>query len=344
MAVELSEKISSLELSFTPVDNRRLMDLCGRFDEHLRQIEKRMKVEIHNRGGAFQILGDKAAVRITHQLLNHLYAQTENGEHLTPAKVHLSLQESYQSLQHLHGKSLESHTEKKIPLASDFSIKTPKEIITPRSKTQRDYVQNILSNDIIFGIGPAGTGKTFIAVACAIAALESNQVRKIVLVRPVVEAGESLGFLPGDLSQKIDPYLRPLYDALDEMLGFERVSKLVERNVIELAPLAYMRGRTLSDAFIILDEAQNTTIEQMKMFLTRLGFGSTAVITGDVTQVDLRGVRSGLKQVIQVFHDIPRMNFTYFDSKDVVRHPIVQRIIEAYEKYEQTLPPPKEPK
>lgn len=336
MAAELSEKITTCEVSLTPVDNRRLMELCGRFDEHLRQIEKRLGVEINNRGNSFLILGEKEAVHIAHTVLNSLYLQTKNGAELTPEIVHLSLQETLQKLgrksqdqiaidaNHVHSSSL-----------NELALKTKKGIIQPRSKNQQQYVKNIQSHDVIFGIGPAGTGKTYLAVACAVAALDAEKVRRILLVRPAVEAGERLGFLPGDLSQKIDPYLRPLYDALHEMLGPERVMKLIERNVIELAPLAYMRGRTLNDAFIILDESQNTTREQMKMFLTRLGFGSTAVITGDVTQIDLpRGSESGLKQALRVFKDIPGMSFNYFNSTDVVRHPIVQRIVEAYEDYE----------
>lgn len=339
---KLSEKISSCEISLSPVDNRRLMNLCGRFDEHLRQIEKRLSVEINNRGSVFQILGERDSVHTAHNLINKLYAQTENGEELTPAKVHLLLQESYQKLE--KGKQKQSPAEEaaaatqKAP-PSDLVIKTPKGMIKPHSKNQRMYIKQVLSNDINFGIGPAGTGKTYLAVACAVAALESEKVKRIILVRPAVEAGERLGFLPGDLSQKIDPYLRPLYDALYEMLGPDRVLKLIERNIIELAPLAYMRGRTLNDAFIILDEAQNTTTEQMKMFLTRLGFGSTAVITGDVTQVDLPGgVKSGLKQAIQVLQNIPGMSFSFFESMDVVRHPLVQKVVEAYEKFNNELP------
>lgn len=219
--------------------------------------------------------------------------------------------------------------------SNDLILKTRNGLIKPHGKNQLHYLQNIALHDINFGIGPAGTGKTYLAVAMAVKALEAEKVRRIVLVRPAVEAGERLGFLPGDLNQKIDPYLRPLYDALYEMLGFERVSKLMDRNVIELAPLAYMRGRTLNDAFIILDESQNTTREQMKMFLTRLGFGSKAVITGDITQVDLpKGIASGLRHAVNVLKDIPEMSFTFFESKDVVRHPLVQRVVEAYERFE----------
>lgn len=321
----LSEKITSCEVTFTPIDNRRLMDLCGRFDEHLRQIEKRLEVEINNRGNSFLILGHKQAVHIAHGVLNSLYAQTEKGTELTPNAVHLCLQD------HLANGGQPMHTAH----LTELALKTKKGIIQARSPNQSQYVKNIQSHDVIFGIGPAGTGKTYLAVACAVSALEANQVERILLVRPAVEAGERLGFLPGDLAQKIDPYLRPLYDALYEMLGPERVNKLIERNVIELAPLAYMRGRTLNNAFIILDESQNTTGEQMKMFLTRLGFGSTAVITGDVTQIDLpKGSQSGLRQALKVFKNIPGMSFNFFNATDIVRHPIVQRIVEAYDKFE----------
>lgn len=326
----MSDKISACEISLIPEDNRRLMDLCGRFDEHLRQIEKRLGVEINNRGNQFQILGKHDAVHMAHELLNQLYAHTAKGE-LSPSTVHLFLQSLTQASPH---SPQTAFTEPAViqPQNNELAIKIPKALIKPYSKNQQIYINHILSHDVNFGIGPAGTGKTYLAVACAVAALESEQVKRIILVRPAVEAGERLGFLPGDLSQKIDPYLRPLYDALYEMLGFERVAKLMERNVIELAPLAYMRGRTLNDAFIILDEAQNTTREQMKMFLTRLGFGSTAVITGDITQIDLpRGTGSGLRQAIALLQKVEGISFTFFASKDVVRHPLVQHIVDAYE-------------
>lgn len=329
----MSDKVSACEISLIPEDNRRLMDLCGRFDEHLRQIEKRLGVEINNRGYQFQILGQRDAVHIAHELLNKLYAHTAENT-LSPSTVHLFLQ-SLKQTSHHHPETLFTEPAVIQPHPTEFAIKIPKALIKPYSNNQQVYLNQILAHDINFGIGPAGTGKTFLAVACAVAALESERVKRIILVRPAVEAGERLGFLPGDLSQKIDPYLRPLYDALYEMLGFERVSKLMERNVIELAPLAYMRGRTLNDAFIILDEAQNTTREQMKMFLTRLGFGSTAVITGDVTQIDLpRGVGSGLKQAMVILKNVPGISFTFFASSDVVRHPLVQHIVDAYDSAE----------
>jgi len=315
----------SVDLSLQPADNQRLANLCGQLDEHLRLIERRLGVEINNRGAQFRIIGDGEAVKAAAEVLKGLYRATAD-EALIPATVHLFLQES--GVEALLEESAESE---------DVTLRTKRGVVKGRGPNQQKYLHNILTHDINFGIGPAGTGKTYLAVACAVEALERDQVRRIVLTRPAVEAGERLGFLPGDLSQKVDPYLRPLYDALYEMMGFERVAKLMERNVIEVAPLAYMRGRTLNEAFIILDEAQNTTVEQMKMFLTRIGFGSTAVITGDVTQIDLpRGTASGLRQVIEVLKDVDGIAFTFFQAKDVVRHPLVQRIVGAYDRYEAT--------
>lgn len=320
----MSEQLHAIHITLTPFDNRRLVNLCGRFDEHLRQIERLLGVEIHNRGNSFDLVGTLDSVQITSDVLKELYHQTSRGVELTPKDVFLSLKE--------HGAHLGSETTES---TSEPLLKTRTGEIRPRSENQAHYLQNIFTHDINFGIGPAGTGKTFLAVACAVAALEQEKIRRILLVRPAVEAGERLGFLPGDIASKIDPYLRPLYDALYEMLGFERVAKLLERQVIEIASLAYMRGRTLNDAFIILDEGQNTTIEQMKMFLTRMGFSSTAVITGDITQIDLpKGKLSGLKQVVGMLQGIPGISFTFFESSDVVRHPVVQKIIEAYEKYD----------
>ena len=291
-------------------------------DEHLRQIERRIGVEINNRSNSFQIIGLRKSVDLAEQLLKELY-NTTSSEVLSSDRIHLHLQDS-------------CIDEESDSVSDDnITIKTKRGLIRGRSPNQRLYLKNIQNHDVSFGIGPAGTGKTYLAVACAIAALEQDLTRRLVLVRPAVEAGESLGFLPGDLVQKINPYLRPLYDALYEMLGFERVSTYIERNVIEIAPLAFMRGRTLNEAFIILDEAQNTTVEQMKMFLTRTGFGSTAVITGDITQVDLpHGKRSGLRHVIDVLKNEKDISFTFFKSRDVVRHPLVACILNAYDRHE----------
>ncbi|WP_022961297.1 PhoH family protein [Halopseudomonas pelagia] len=310
-----------------PVDSRRFASLCGQFDEHLLLIEQRLGIEVRNRGNQFELIGDAELTRSAEAVLRQLYRETRDNGELTPDTVHLFLQES--GLENLSAALHQEGTGKPVIL------RTRRLTIQPRGPNQQSYVRSIQEHDINFGIGPAGTGKTYLAVACAVDALEREQIRRILLVRPAVEAGEKLGFLPGDLSQKIDPYLRPLYDALYEMLGFENVAKLIERQVIEVAPLAYMRGRTLNNSFIILDESQNTTLEQMKMFLTRIGFGSTAVITGDVTQVDLpRGTKSGLAHVVEVLKDVKGIGFTHFKSKDVVRHPLVQRIVEAYDMFE----------
>ncbi|MES9869542.1 MAG: PhoH family protein [Sedimenticola sp.] len=321
----MSEHPESLDLTLEPEDNHRLANLCGQLDEHLRQIERRLGIEINYRGNHFRLIGEEAPIRAGGEVLRALYAESAE-EVLTPERVHLQLQESgIESL-------LRNEAEREVP---EVVIKTRRGLIRPRGANQQEYLHKVVTHDINFGVGPAGTGKTYLAVACAVDALERDEVRRILLVRPAVEAGERLGFLPGDLSQKIDPYLRPLYDALYEMLGFERVAKLIERNVIEVAPLAYMRGRTLNESFIILDEAQNTTPEQMKMFLTRIGFGSTAVITGDVTQIDLpRGQASGLRQATEVLAKVDGISFTFFNARDVVRHPLVQRIVGAYGDYD----------
>ena len=316
------DHLDVFDITLEPTDNQRLANLCGAFDQHLRQLERRLGVEINNRGNTFQVLGEEIPVRAAGEVIRQLYDETVNDA-LTPARVHLFLQEA----------GIESALDEE--QKDQTQIRIRRGLIRGRGRNQCRYLENIQTNDINFGIGPAGTGKTYLAVACAVSAYESEQVRRIVLVRPAVEAGERLGFLPGDLAQKIDPYLRPLYDALYEMLGFDRVSKLIERNVIEIAPLAYMRGRTLNESFIILDEAQNTTVEQMKMFLTRIGFGSTAVVNGDVTQVDLpRGRLSGLRHVVNVLTDVEGISFNFFKSKDVVRHPLVARILDAYEVHE----------
>lgn len=321
----MNDSTISKDIVLEPSDIGRLANLTGQLDEHLKQISKRLSVTISNRGHHFRVQGQDAAVQAATTLLQQLYKETASVE-LTPEMVHLHLQEA--GLEVLLEESEEA--QQQIPV-----IKTRRSMIKLRGKNQQTYVKAIQTNDINFGIGPAGTGKTYLAVACAVQALEREEIRRILLVRPAVEAGEKLGFLPGDLSQKIDPYLRPLYDALYEMLGFEVVGKLIERNIIEVAPLAYMRGRTLNNSFIILDESQNTTKEQMKMFLTRIGFGSTAVITGDVTQIDLpRGTQSGLTHVSKILQDVEGISFTHFGSRDVVRHPLVQRVVEAYDRYE----------
>jgi phosphate starvation-inducible PhoH-like protein len=318
----LSTQLQTRSLLLAPEDNTRLANLCGQLDGHLRMIERRLGVEINNRGFQFQVIGPEDAAVVAAKLLHDLYAQTERAV-LNSGAVHLALVES--------GFGDEGEAEE--PLPEEYSIRTPRGIIRGRGANQVRYLRDIRSHDLSFGIGPAGTGKTYLAVASAVEALEREEVRRIVLVRPAVEAGERLGFLPGDMAQKIDPYLRPMYDALYEMLGFERVAKYLERNVIEVAPLAFMRGRTLNEAFIILDEAQNTTVEQMKMFLTRIGFGSRAVVTGDVTQIDLpRAQTSGLRHVIEILKDVDGVSFTFFQARDVVRHPLVKRIVAAYEK------------
>ena len=321
----MSKQVHSVDITLEPADNERLAELCGQFDAHLRQLEQRLGVEISSRGNQFRIAGAVGVVKRARQILESLYLETASGS-LSPEKIHLHLQEA----------GANEVVEKPRHSSEFMVIKTPGGAITPRGEHQKRYLNNILNHDLNFGIGPAGTGKTYLAVACAVQALEQETVSRLVLVRPAVEAGERLGFLPGDMTQKVDPYLRPLYDALYEMLGIDRVAKLIERNVIEIAPLAFMRGRSLNDAFIILDEAQNTTVEQMKMFLTRIGFGSTAVVTGDITQIDLpKHVESGLSQAANVLKDDNDIGFAYFSSADVVRHPLVQRIISAYEVFEQ---------
>lgn len=321
-------KLVSNEIVLQPEDNKRLSSLCGPLDDNIKQIERRLGVEITYRANQFKVLGDQQQANGASELLKLLYIETQavkgSVPSLDPNQVHLAIQEV---------KCLERAEAG--DYAKEVHIKTKRGVIKPRNPNQSKYVANVLNHDITFGVGPAGTGKTYLAVACAVDALERQEVRRILLTRPAVEAGEKLGFLPGDLSQKVDPYLRPLYDALFEMLGFEKVEKLIERNVIEVAPLAYMRGRTLNDAFIILDESQNTTVEQMKMFLTRIGFNSQAVVTGDITQIDLpRGAKSGLRHAIEVLSEVNDISFNFFTAQDVVRHPVVARIVQAYEVYE----------
>ncbi|MDX1500479.1 MAG: PhoH family protein [Woeseiaceae bacterium] len=308
-----------------PADNNRLANLCGQFDEHLRQIERRLNVEIASRGNRFRVTGLPGAAQIGGDVLESLFRLTDS-ERLDPERVHMMLQESVM-------RDAEAPAAPETGDAEDgLTIHTQRKLIRPRGRNQTKYVRSIRKHDLAFGIGPAGTGKTYLAVACAVEALTNEEVRRIVLVRPAVEAGERLGFLPGDMSQKVDPYLRPMYDALYDMIGVEKVARLVEKNIIEIAPLAFMRGRSLNDSFVILDEAQNTSVEQMKMFLTRIGFGSRAVVTGDVTQIDLpSGQVSGLKNAVQILENVSGIEFTMFSPRDVVRHPLVQRIVEAYE-------------
>jgi phosphate starvation-inducible protein PhoH and related proteins len=305
------------EFDLEPADNARLANLCGPLDENLRLLENRLNVEIRRRGGNFRIIGaeSEAAENTLRELFN-----ISRSEEVTPERVHLVLHEHDAGPAPAHA------------VEDELTIRVMRGGIRARGAHQRDYLTQIRTRDLTFGIGPAGTGKTYLAVACAVEALQTDRVRRIILVRPAVEAGERLGFLPGDLTQKVDPYLRPMYDALYEMMGFDRVARFIERNVIEVAPLAFMRGRSLNDSFIILDEAQNTTPEQMKMFLTRIGFGSRAVVTGDITQTDLpAGKQSGLSHVMHILRGVEGVAFTHFDAGDVVRHPLVQRIVKAYE-------------
>ncbi|MEG2806279.1 PhoH family protein [Stenotrophomonas sp.] len=313
--------LSQRDFTLVPEDTERLANLAGPFDEHLRQIELKLGVEIANRGAVFRVTGPRRVAEEAQLLIEALYQEAAEVVFDNHA-IHLRLNQA--NLDHVVERAYE---------AQDVTIKVKRGTVRGRGANQARYLHQIVSHDINFGIGPAGTGKTFLAVASAVEALNESRVQRLILVRPAVEAGEKLGFLPGDLSQKVDPYLRPLYDALYEMLGVEKVLKLLEKNVIEIAPLAYMRGRTLNDAYVILDEAQNTTVEQMKMFLTRLGFGSTAVVTGDLTQTDLpKHVKSGLRDAIDVLRDVDGVSFTFFEARDVVRHPLVARIVSAYDR------------
>ena len=313
------------DFTLEPADNERLANLAGPFDAHLRQIELRLGVELANRGNVFRVTGrDDAAVAAAEKLLRRLYDEAAE-ETFDGQAINLRLNA-------LAAGDTRSGARGSDYAPQDVAVRVKRGTIRGRGPNQQKYLHAIATHDINFGVGPAGTGKTFLAVAMAVDALNESRVQRLVLVRPAVEAGEKLGFLPGDLTQKVDPYLRPLYDALYEMLGVEKVMKLLEKSVIEIAPLAYMRGRTLNDAFVILDEAQNTTIEQMKMFLTRLGFGSTAVVTGDMTQTDLpRHVKSGLRDAIEVLRGVDGVSFTFFEARDVVRHPLVARIVNAYD-------------
>lgn len=318
--------MKKIHFELQPQNNDRLNNLCGQFDDHLHLIEKHLAIEISHRGFVFNIFGPDDDVEIAQKFIEETYMAAQDVVDLHAMDI---------ALQALRNAQAE---EDNTPV-ENVTIRTSKMLVKPSGANQSRYLKRILSNDINFGIGPAGTGKTYLAVACAVEALEKESVRRLVLVRPAVEAGESLGFLPGDLTQKVDPYLRPMYDALYELMGIEKVHRLIERNVIEIAPLAFMRGRTLNDAFIILDESQNTTVEQMKMFLTRVGFNSTTVVTGDITQVDLpKSKASGLRNVLKILSDVEGISFTMFENKDVVRHPLVQKVVQAYEEYEQAHP------
>ncbi len=323
-----------IDLVLEPDDASRIANLCGPFDAQLRQIETRLGIEVRNRGNRFRLLGDAADTQRGEAVIRSLFSQAEASV-LSSEDVHLTLSE--------HSADTPRAVTARQAVADDDDeevvVRTRRGVVRGRGPVQKQYLKMISSHDLTFGIGPAGTGKTYLAVASAVQALEKDRVRRIVLTRPAVEAGEKLGFLPGDMTQKVDPYLRPLYDALYEMLGFERVARLIERSVIEVAPLAFMRGRTLNESFIILDEAQNTTKEQMKMFLTRVGFGSAAVVTGDVTQIDLpRHENSGLKHAMKVLDGVPKIGFSHFRKEDVVRHPLVQTIVQAYESWDAAHP------
>jgi phosphate starvation-inducible PhoH-like protein len=313
--------LHTVQFYLSPENNDALVNLCGWQSEHLSQLELRLGVEINHLGFQFSVTGLGDRIVKAEQFLRDLY-DTAQKEVLDPPRIHLALQ----SLGFEEAKTMDDE---------QLLIKTRKKVIRTRNANQANYIQSVKDYDVSFGIGPAGTGKTYLAVATAVEALENEEVRRIVLTRPAVEAGEKLGFLPGDLNQKVDPYLRPLFDALFEMLGFDTVERLMEKHVIEIAPLAFMRGRTLNESFIILDEAQNTTTEQMKMFLTRIGFGSKAVITGDITQCDLpKNQKSGLRHVIEVLEGVPEIGFTFYQSKDVVRHNLVQKIVQAYDQFD----------
>ena len=324
----MATSAATQDLTLEPLDNERLAMLCGQFDEHLRLIERRLGVEINNRSNAFRVIGEAATVQSAAEVLRRLYGRAAN-EAITLEQVHLALVESGADAE------VEVDGAAGAPDGGEpVVVNTLRGPVRGRGRAQQRYLAAIRDHDMVFGIGPAGTGKTYLAVAAAVDALERDLVRRLVLVRPAVEAGEKLGFLPGDLAQKVDPYLRPMYDALYEMLGFERVARLMDKHIIEVAPLAFMRGRTLNESFVILDEAQNTTSEQMKMFLTRIGFGSKAVVTGDVTQVNLpRQIKSGLREVVEVLGGVEGVAFSFFSSRDVVRHPLVQRVVQAYERH-----------
>jgi phosphate starvation-inducible PhoH-like protein len=329
----------SRRIKFESLTPAQLKTVLGEYNNHMKYIQQRLDIKISQRQGDFCLSGDILGVERGERIIYKMVDEAQNTKDISAEELHLIIQSSLSRDEDIEEDEAQLADEEEVLDApSDFtpiSLRTRNGKIIPRGGNQQRYVRDILSSDVSFGIGPAGTGKTYLAVACAVDMIERNEIERILLVRPAVEAGEKLGFLPGDLTQKIDPYLRPLYDALYEMLGFEKVGKMIEKQIIEIAPLAYMRGRTLNNSFVILDEAQNTTPEQMKMFLTRLGFGSRAVITGDITQVDLpRGTKSGLAQAMEILSGIEEIRITKFDSKDVVRHQLVQKIVEAYDVFD----------
>ena len=329
----------SRRIKFESLTPAQLKTVLGEYNNHMKYIQQRLDIKISQRQGDFCLSGDILGVERGERIIYKMVDEAQNTKDISAEELHLIIQSSLSRDEDIEEDEEPTDEEEDLDAPSDFtpiSLRTRNGKIIPRGGNQQRYVRDILSSDVSFGIGPAGTGKTYLAVACAVDMLERNEIERILLVRPAVEAGEKLGFLPGDLTQKIDPYLRPLYDALYEMLGFDKVGKMLEKQIIEVAPLAYMRGRTLNNSFVILDEAQNTTPEQMKMFLTRLGFGSRAVITGDITQVDLpRGSKSGLAQAMEILSGIEEIHITKFDSKDVVRHQLVQKIVEAYDIFDE---------
>tara|TARA_B100000401_G_scaffold435524_1_gene377399 strand:+ start:264 stop:1238 length:975 start_codon:yes stop_codon:yes gene_type:complete len=321
----MSKDLTSASLELNPNDADVLIRFVGKLNENLKIVEKTFKVKIFQNGNKISISGDEENTKRASNAIKDLYASTSNGSELSKEQIQMVI-----------NKNIDLNPDAISEDMKDQIIKTPKKIIKPRGSNQNSYISNMSKFEVNFGVGPAGTGKTYLAVAKAVEMLVNEDVKKIILIRPAVEAGEKLGFLPGDLSQKVDPYLRPLYDALYEMLGFEQVVRLLEKEILEVAPLAYLRGRTLNNAFIIMDESQNTSVDQMKMFLTRMGFGSYAVINGDMTQIDLpKNIESGLSHVLKVLDGIDDIGFTTFNSRDVVRHPLVRKIVDAYNKFDQ---------
>ena len=319
----MNQALDSTTLSLKPVDNARLLELCGEHHKNIKLIESELHISCNQHGANFVLEGKASDLENARRILKRMYEVTEKSGALDEPKI-------YQIMNNVNNSNGSELNEQGFA-----KIVTPLRHVSAKTVIQSEYVNKIEQNDIVFGVGPAGTGKTYLAVASAVKAFIDEEVSRIVLVRPAVEAGEQLGFLPGDIGQKVDPYLRPLYDALYDLLGFEKVAQMIEKGIIELAPLAYMRGRTLADAFVILDEAQNTTVPQMKMFLTRIGFGSQVVITGDLSQIDLpRGTHSGLQHALSILSKVKGIEVSQFTGKDIVRHPLVQRIVEAYEQYE----------